>query len=82
MTVSQGELVHAINELYAENRQLRLALSQQKASTKDNRPKLQPADVRHIKELVRLGFSRREVARAYDVNPSTVSRLVKGVYHR
>ncbi|QXN73884.1 helix-turn-helix DNA binding domain protein [Mycobacterium phage Eaglepride] len=47
-----------------------------------NAPKLSRRDAEHIRDLVRAGNSRREVARAYDINPATVSRIVRGQYYR
>ncbi|AFU20670.1 helix-turn-helix DNA-binding domain protein [Mycobacterium phage Chupacabra] len=53
-----------------------------KGPNRPNAPKLSRRDAEHIRDLVRAGNSRREVARAYDINPATVSRIVRGTYYR
>ncbi|AIK69082.1 HTH DNA binding protein [Mycobacterium phage Trike] len=57
-------------------------LPPQKGPNRPNAPKLSRRDAEHIRDLVRAGNSRREVARAYDINPATVSRIVRGTYYR
>lgn len=54
-----------------------------KALVNDNRKKLAFDDVRRIRTEYRTGrFSQRELADWYNVNPATVSRIVRGQYHR
>lgn len=48
----------------------------------DNKPKLTKREARDIREMHRLGTTQRELAEMYDVNPATISRTVRGVYHR
>lgn len=47
----------------------------------DNAKKLTAADVRRLRGEHRAGLSQRELAEVYEVNPATVSRIVRGVYH-
>lgn len=47
----------------------------------DNRPKLGKNEVENIKELRRAGYKIAEIADIYDVNKSTISRTLRGVYH-
>lgn len=53
-----------------------------KGPSRPNAPKLSRRDAEHIRDLVRAGNTRAEVARAYDINPATVSRIVRGLYYR
>jgi DNA invertase Pin-like site-specific DNA recombinase len=92
-----NEVKSVISRLLAENKQLRekvaeyrqahsgtvFAIGQalQGKSAMYNRKKLSPNDARHIRELHSSGFKQSEIARAYDVNPTTVSRIVRGVYY-
>lgn len=48
---------------------------------KSNTKKLLPADVRQIRAMHRRGASQADIAHAYRVNPATVSRIVRGIYH-
>ncbi|BBC53844.1 putative HTH DNA binding domain protein [Mycobacterium phage PP] len=47
-----------------------------------NRKKLSDEDVRNIRALRRSGVKQSDIADSYDVNRATVSRIVRGVYHR
>ncbi|ASZ75482.1 HTH DNA binding protein [Mycobacterium phage Kimona] len=46
-----------------------------------NRRKLSKQDAEHIRGLIRAGHKQRDIASAYDVNPATVSRIARGIYH-
>ena len=48
----------------------------------NNRKKLTNREVADIRENHRLGFTQRDLADIYDVNPATISRIVRKVYHR
>lgn len=48
---------------------------------KSNEKKLNPAQVRAIRSKHRLGDSQAELAKFYGVNPATISRIVRGIYH-
>jgi uncharacterized coiled-coil DUF342 family protein len=47
----------------------------------DNRPKLTERDVADIRQAYRGGMRQRDLADNYGVNPSTISRIVRGIYH-
>ncbi|ANA86985.1 helix-turn-helix DNA-binding domain protein [Gordonia phage LastResort] len=46
-----------------------------------NRRKLTPREVHDIRTAYRNGMSQAELARTYEVNPSTISRTIGRVYH-
>lgn len=47
-----------------------------------NARKLTPSEVRQLRTEYRRGaMNQRELASTYDLNPATVSRIVRGVYH-
>ncbi len=73
-----------VQELVRELDVLVRHLSVQTASTvPDNRPKLTKREVKALREHKRKGgWSNSELAALYDVNPSTVSRIVRGQYHK
>ena len=48
----------------------------------NNAKKLSPREVERIRNQARSGrFSQRQIADMYGVNPGTVSRIVRGIYH-
>ena len=47
-----------------------------------NRKKLGPEEVQGIRTLKRLGWTNKSIAETYDVNPATVSRIIRGIYHK
>lgn len=66
-----------IEQLTRENRQLK-----QRPVRADNRKKLTGREVTEIRRLTRTtGMTQREIAGIYDINPATVSRIVRGIYH-
>jgi uncharacterized protein YjcR len=46
-----------------------------------NRRKLTERDVRDIRAAYRGGMRQSDLADNYGVNPATVSRIVRGIYH-
>ena len=50
--------------------------------SRPNRPKLTDREVADIRTIKRSGLSNQAIADIYDVNKSTISRILKGVYHR
>lgn len=46
-----------------------------------NRKRLSNKDVKEIRELHRKGIKQSEIASFYDVNPATVSRIIRHIYH-
>lgn len=51
-------------------------------SSRPNRPKLTPREVHSIRAAYIGGMKQSDLAKSYEVNPATISRLVRGVYHR
>lgn len=64
---------HKIVELQEENAGLRRKL--------DNRKKLSKRDVTILRDMYSSGYSQTAVADVFDVNPATVSRIVRNEYH-
>ena len=85
-----GETLRLIEEVIEDNLRLKDEIKALKAeiasyppyAKQDNRPKLTKAEVENIRALSRSGYSRRKIAAIYDVNPTTVSRIVRGQYHK
>ncbi|MDV6975283.1 helix-turn-helix domain-containing protein [Mycobacterium intracellulare] len=85
LTPTFRALVDELTEVFQENRRLREENERLKASFKvpTNKKKLTNREVAEIRRLARTtGMSQREVAEIYDVNPATVCRILKGVYHK
>lgn len=80
------ELEQHISTIERNNKvlQTRLALANQRVTGPDrpNRKKLTRREVMDIRAAHRGGMSQRDLARNYGVNPATISRLVRGIYHR
>ena len=52
-----------------------------KGPKRPNRQKLSDEEVKDIRRAHRGGMSQRQLAEAYDVNPATISRIVRNIYH-
>lgn len=71
---SEAALHERIAELEAENAWLSAKL--------DNTKKLSHRDVTRMRAMYREGdYTQSELADIFDVNPATVSRTVRGIYH-
>lgn len=46
-----------------------------------NRKKLSRKEADEIRRLSRAGFTNSELAEAFDVNKTTISRIVRGIYY-
>jgi len=69
------DLAEENQKLKAENRELRQKLGQ-------NRKRLTPREVADLRRLYRTtGMNQTELAAVFDINPATVSRIVRGIYH-
>lgn len=70
-----------IGELAAILEEKERTISQLKAKG-DNRKKLSPIEARRIRSMHSTGnYSQRELADSFDVNPVTVSRIIRGSYY-
>lgn len=85
--VTPKQIAAAIDQLLDENESLKRQLAAAKITGKidvpgfqQNRPKLNKREVTAIRALSRNGETNREIADIYQINPSTVSRIVRGVY--
>ncbi|ASJ79743.1 HTH DNA binding protein [Mycobacterium phage Heffalump] len=52
-----------------------------KGPSRPNRKKLSAADAKDIRNAYYGGAKQKDLARNYGVNPATISRLVRGIYH-
>ncbi|WXX09755.1 helix-turn-helix DNA binding domain protein [Mycobacterium phage MS619] len=52
-----------------------------KGPSRPNRKKLTAADAKDIRNAYYGGAKQKDLARNYGVNPATISRLVRGIYH-
>jgi DNA-binding MarR family transcriptional regulator len=60
-----------------------LAEKPQTTEPPNNRRKLSGREVTDLRRLARTtGMSQRELAGVFDINPATVSRIVRGHYHK
>jgi DNA-binding NarL/FixJ family response regulator len=72
---SARELEAEVGRLHRENQRLR--------DTRSNRKKLTVREVENIRELNRrTGWTQKQIAEAFGVNPATVSRIVRNQYWR
>ena len=76
------KIVNEFDELITENRALKDEVErlQLKLET-GNRPKLTEFEVKDIRAAYKGGMSQIDLANAYGVNPATISRTVRGLYH-
>lgn len=79
MTLTQ--FAAQLNAVLEENKHLRQQVANFKARPLDNKRKLSEREVRDIREAHRGGMSQKDLASNYQVNPATISRTVRGLYH-
>jgi hypothetical protein len=53
----------------------------QTGEARPNRKKLLPSEVAQIRNMKRAGYRQSQLAEMFDVNPATISRIVRKVYH-
>lgn len=53
-----------------------------KVDKRANAKKLTRQEVSMIRRMNRDGLSQREIADIYEVNPATISRIVRGIYFK
>lgn len=69
-------LIAEVERLTEANKTLKLRIRQQPSNVK----KLTKGEAKQIRELYRKGYKVNELADIFDVNHSTVSRIVRNVY--
>ena len=74
-------LVGEILGIVKERNTLRGEIHRPKNS-QPNRKRLTKPEVEAIREMKRRGESNRGIADVFDINPTTVSRIVRGQYHK
>jgi DNA-binding MarR family transcriptional regulator len=75
------KLLQEIDAIISERNELRKQLALLQEPT--NQKKLTDREVKEIRNLARTSdLTQREIADCYAVNPATVSRIVRGVYHK
>lgn len=70
-----------LNAVLEENNRLRNRVAELEAKPLNNKRKLSDREVRDIREAHRNGMSQKDLADSYEVNPATVSRIVRRIYH-
>ena len=81
LRITPQAIAAAIEALMDENDRLKREIEQLK-ETRNNQKKLTDREVSDIRAIKRSGLSNRDIADIYDLNPSTVSRIVRGHYHK
>lgn len=79
MTLTQ--FAAQLNAVLEENKKLRQQVADLQAKPLDNKRKLSDREVRDIRAAHRGGMSQKDLASNYQVNPATISRTVRGLYH-
>lgn len=75
------ELVLELDSILEERDRLRQRVADLEARPLDNRHKLTQHEVQDIRAAHRGGMKQKDLAINYGVNPATISRIVRGVYH-
>jgi DNA-binding MarR family transcriptional regulator len=81
-----SDLLNELSEkLYALKNAYSAEVARNEQATKrtknDNRKKLGAPEVASIRRLYDMGWTQSELADAFAVNPATISRTVRGIYH-
>ena len=79
---SIARIAHELDALLREREELYEELERLRQRIHNNRPKLGTKEVANIRDMRRGGYTVREIAEVYDVNKSTVSRILRGEYHK
>lgn len=82
ITKKQANIVMATANLRFAMGELYEALKAVEGEPRSNAKKLTADEVSSIRRLhQRSSMNQREIAESFDVNPATVSRIVRGIYH-
>lgn len=76
------DFLKELDEVIAERDALRQRVDELEAQRFNNRHKLGQGEVSRIREMRRAGYKVREIAESFDVNKTTVSRILRGEYHK
>lgn len=77
------KLIQELDALIKERDELAKQVAVYQEIRDDNRKKLSDREVKEIRNLARVShMTQREIADVYDVNPATVSRIVRGIYYK
>lgn len=74
-----------VESLLSENESLKIRIQEletRPVAASDNRPKLTAHEVKVVRELFRAGESQADIADIFDLNPSSVCRIVRGQAYR
>ena len=81
--VEDLELINARLQAHNVDLAARLFDLKQPAAYKpSNKRKLSQSDVKLIHQMKRNGSPNTEIASVFDINRATVSRIVRGIYHK
>lgn len=84
MTTEYTSIMTVINEfdqMLTELNYLRKRVDELENQPRNNRPKLTEQEVKDIRAAYRGGMIQIDLANNYGVNPATISRIVRGIYH-
>ena len=76
------QFLEELDSLLEDNMRLRERVKELEAQRFNNRPKLGKGEVARIHEMRRAGYTVSEIADSFDLNKSTVSRTLRGEYHK
>lgn len=76
-----ASLIRELDWILAERDELKARVAELESKPNDNRPKLTDREVRDIRDAHRGGMRQKDLADNYGLNPATVSRIVRGIYH-
>lgn len=75
-------VIQELDEILAERDRLQRRVEELEAQRFNNRHKLGQGEVGRIREMRRAGYKVREIAESFDINKTTVSRILRGQYHK
>lgn len=82
ITKKMSEVIRAAARVEFELTKLHAALKAVAIEPRANAKKLTADEVNRIRSLHKAQtMNQRDIAEAFDVNPATISRIVRGVYH-
>lgn len=76
-----AQFVRELDALMEELDFYKAKVAELEAKPFDNKAKLSDYEVADIRAAYRGGMKQADLAHAYSVNPATISRIVRGIYH-